>query len=232
MIVEATNATLGITDSRVFHLTINPPATGVQLSPATLPLASPGVPYNQTITATGGGGTTTLSYSFYSGTATALANLGLTITQPQSNTLVISGTPTNTTLIGANGNGPLAITVTATNSAGTQSVQYPINVFYTPQQISQAYGMNMITLSGGIIGTGAGQTVAIIGDGDAVNLAGTSDPNFNNSDLHQFDLAFHLPDRPSFTKLNEFGGTDLPRTASTLNNGGTDWITRGDPGRR
>ena len=101
--------------------------------------------------------------------------------------------------------------MTAKDTAGdTATVQYPISVFYTPQQISQAYGLNMITLSGGITGTGAGQTVAIIDDGDAPNLVSTSDPNFANSDLHQFDLAFGLPDPPSFTKLNEFGGTDLP----------------------
>ena len=112
--------------------------------------------------------------------------------------------------------GPLAITVTAKDSAGdTATVQYPINVFYTPQQISQAYGLNMITLSGGITGTGAGQTIAIIENGDAPNLVSTSDPNFANSDLHQFDLAFGLPDPLSFTKVNEFGGTDLPPVVGT-----------------
>ena len=101
--------------------------------------------------------------------------------------------------------------MTATDSAGdTATVQYPISVFFTPQQISQAYGLNGITLSGGITGTGAGQTVAIVDTGDAPNLVSTTDPNFANSDLHQFDLAFGLPDPPSFTKVNEFGGTDLP----------------------
>ena len=68
LIIQATGATNGITDSRVFHLTITPPASGLQLGPATLPLASPGVAYSQQITATGGTGTITLTYSFSDGT--------------------------------------------------------------------------------------------------------------------------------------------------------------------
>ena len=35
-------------------------------------------------------------------------------------------------------------------------------------------------------------------------------PNFATSDLHQFDLAFGLPDPPSFQKLDENGGTNYP----------------------
>src|SRR5262249_18130751 len=31
------------------------------------------------------------------------------------------------------------------------------------------------------------------------------DPNFVNSDLHQFDVHFGLPDPPSFTKVNQSG---------------------------
>ncbi len=49
-------------------------------------------------------------------------------------------------------------------------------------------------------GTGAGTTIAIV---DAYD-----DPNIAN-DLHQFDVAFGLPD-PTFTKENETGGTTLP----------------------
>ncbi len=137
--------------------------------------------------------------------------MGLNLTQ-QSNVITISGTPTATNAFAA----PLTLTVTARDSVGdTATVQYPISVFYTPQQISEAYGLNMITLSGGITGTGAGQTVAIIEDGDAPNFVSTSDPNFANSDLHEFDLALGLPDPPSFTKVNEFGGTDLPPVSAS-----------------
>src|SRR5262249_54963855 len=205
----AQSASTGITDSRVFHLTVGPDTSGLQLGPATLPLASPNVPYSQQITASGGNGTTTLSFSFQNGTLSTLSGLGLSISQPQPNELVISGTPGRTSTLPGTA-GPLTLTVTATDSLNhTTTVDYPINIYYTPQQISQAYGLNMITLSGGISGTGAGQTVAIVTNGDAPNLVSTSDPNFANSDLHQFDLALGLPDPPSFSKLNEFGGNDL-----------------------
>ncbi len=72
---------------------------------------------------------------------------------------------------------------------------------YTPAQIRQAYGFNKITFDGGTVtGNGAGTTIAIV---DAYD-----DPNIAN-DLHQFDLAFGLPD-PVFTKVNETGGSALP----------------------
>lgn len=214
LIIQAASATNGITDSRVFHLTVGASTSGLQLGPATLPLASPDVPYRQQIAASGGNGATTLSYSFQNGTLSTLTGLGLSISQPQPNELVVSGTPIRTsTLPGASG--PLTLSVTATDSLNhTTTVQYPIDIYYTPQQISEAYGLNMITLSGGVSGTGAGQTVAIVTTGDAPNLVSTNDPNFGNSDLHQFDVAFGLPDPPAFTKLNEYGGNDLPPTGS------------------
>src|SRR5207302_1023727 len=37
----------------------------------------------------------------------------------------------------------------------------------------------------------------------------STDPNFVNSDLHQFDLQFNLPD-PVFTKMDQNGGTAYP----------------------
>jgi hypothetical protein len=68
-----------------------------------------------------------------------------------------------------------------------------------PTQVRTAYGLS------GISGSGAGQTIAII---DAYD-----DPNIV-SDLASFDAYFNLPAPPSFTKLNEQGGTSLPSTDS------------------
>ncbi|MBI3860588.1 MAG: S53 family peptidase [Planctomycetia bacterium] len=72
---------------------------------------------------------------------------------------------------------------------------------YTPAQIRHAYGFDQITF-GGIPGDGAGTTIAIVNAYD--------DPNIAN-DLHQFDLAYGLPDPPSFIKINQNGSTtNLP----------------------
>src|SRR5215475_6254922 len=69
----------------------------------------------------------------------------------------------------------------------------------TPAQIRHAYGFDRIAF-GGVPGDGRGTTIAIV---DAFD-----DPNIAN-DLHQFDLAFGLPD-PVFTKVNQNGGTAMP----------------------
>jgi subtilase family serine protease len=71
---------------------------------------------------------------------------------------------------------------------------------YSPSQIKQAYGINQISFNG-VAGDGSGTTIAIV---DAYD-----DPTMAN-DLHQFDVAFGLPD-PTFTKINEFGTSSLPR---------------------
>lgn len=72
----------------------------------------------------------------------------------------------------------------------------------TPQQLRRAYGVDAINF-GDIAGDGAGQTIAIVDAFDDPNAA---------SDLHSFDAAFGLPDAPSFTQLNQDGGTSLPGT--------------------
>lgn len=56
----------------------------------------------------------------------------------------------------------------------------------TPQQIQTTYGINSIML-GGVTGTGAGQTIAIIDAYDDPALVSSTDPNFSNSDLYKFD---------------------------------------------
>ena len=80
---------------------------------------------------------------------------------------------------------------------------------YTPAQVRAAYGFDKIAFDNGTVtGDGSGTTIAII---DAYD-----DPNISN-DLHQFDLAFGLPD-PVLTKVNQSGGTAMPATNSS-------WIT-------
>jgi hypothetical protein len=75
---------------------------------------------------------------------------------------------------------------------------------YTPTQVRHAYGFDQVSF-GGVAGDGRGQTIAIV---DAYN-----DPSIAN-DLHQFDLAFGLPD-PAFTRVNQSGGGQLPPASAT-----------------
>jgi subtilase family serine protease len=77
----------------------------------------------------------------------------------------------------------------------------------TPTQIRHAYGFDQISFSGGTVaGDGSGTTIAIV---DAFN-----DPNIA-SDLHAFDLALGLPDPPSFSQVNQSGGTSLPSPSTS-----------------
>ncbi len=83
---------------------------------------------------------------------------------------------------------------------------------YTPQQIRTSYGINDIRF-GSITGDGTGQTIAIVDAYDDPGLVDSAASNFSTSDLAEFDQAFGLPDPPSFTKLNQYGGTTgLPGT--------------------
>ena len=77
---------------------------------------------------------------------------------------------------------------------------------YSPAQIIGAYG---------IVGDGAGQTIAVTDAGDYSGLVNSTDPNFNSSALHVFDQQFGLPDPPSFMKYNQNGQTSpLPSPQS------------------
>ena len=69
---------------------------------------------------------------------------------------------------------------------------------YSPAQIIGAYG---------IVGNGAGQTIAVVDAGDYTGFVNSTDPNFDSSALHVFDQEFGLPDPPSFTKYNQSGQT-------------------------
>ncbi len=80
---------------------------------------------------------------------------------------------------------------------------------FTPSQIKGAYSINSVEF-GSTSGDGTGQTVAIISAYDDPQLVDSTDPNFDTSDLHLFDEYFGLPDPPSFTKVDQTGGTDYP----------------------
>jgi len=73
---------------------------------------------------------------------------------------------------------------------------------FSPSQIRQAYGFNQITFNNGTVkGDGSGQTIAIIDGYDQPNIA---------SDLATFDATYGLPAPPSFTKVDQNGGTNYP----------------------
>jgi hypothetical protein len=142
------------------------PTSPISLSPTILPAGTVGLSYegyNQSassyyITATGGGG-------IYTYSATGLSALGISLS-PSSG--LLSGKPQMA--------GTFAFTVTANDGGLTTSQQYSLTILpkasapspdrYSPQQIRQAYGINDIILSGGILGDGAGQTIAILDSGD------------------------------------------------------------------
>src|SRR5262249_58239527 len=67
----------------------------------------------------------------------------------------------------------------------------PGPVGLTPSQIRHAYGFDQINF-GGTAGDGTGETIAIVDAFDDPRFVSSSDPNFANSDLHRFDVAFGL----------------------------------------
>jgi subtilase family serine protease len=80
---------------------------------------------------------------------------------------------------------------------------------YTPAQIANAYGLNDVSLNG------AGETIAIVDAYDDPDLVDSTAPNFDSSELHQFDVEFGLPDPPSFTKVGQTGGAPPTATDSS-----------------
>ncbi len=74
---------------------------------------------------------------------------------------------------------------------------------------------------------GAGQTIAIVDAYDNPKFVSSSDPNYASSDLHYFNAYHGLPDfgspgGPTFTKLDQHGGSSYPRRNSP---GSVNWET-------
>jgi hypothetical protein len=77
----------------------------------------------------------------------------------------------------------------------------------SPSQVRHAYGFDQITFSNGAVkGDGSGQTIAIVDAYDQPNLA---------SNLATFDATYGIAAPPSFTKLNESGGSALPAASAS-----------------
>jgi hypothetical protein len=76
---------------------------------------------------------------------------------------------------------------------------------FTPIQIRHAYGFDRVGFEDAahplITGDGAGQTIGIVDAFDDPNIA---------SNLATFDATYGLPDPPSFSKVNQTGGTTYP----------------------
>jgi hypothetical protein len=82
---------------------------------------------------------------------------------------------------------------------------------FTPAEIRHFYGVDDVSFNG-VTGDGSGETIAIVDAYNQPDLVDSTDPSFDTSDLHMFDELFDLPDPPSFTKVDEYGGTDVPTT--------------------
>ncbi|HET6328653.1 MAG TPA: hypothetical protein VFG04_28475 [Planctomycetaceae bacterium] len=83
---------------------------------------------------------------------------------------------------------------------------------YNPQQMQTAYGVNQIRFNG-IVGNGAGQTIAIVDAFDDPNIIKDTATFNTQFGLQQFNVA----GGPTFRVLNENGGTTPPSTK------GQDW---------
>jgi len=97
--VTFTDTESGCTANITYTLAV----TGLTITPATLPTATPGLPYNETLTASGG----TAPYTF---TLSGSLPAGLTFTQTTPTTATITGTPATV--------GCSTVTVTVTDANG------------------------------------------------------------------------------------------------------------------
>ena len=104
---------------------------------------------------------------------------------------------------------------------------------YTPQQVIQAYGLNKIILGGGVIGTGAGQTVLIYEQQPGSNFSSSTDQtNYDKSDLYTFDNLFGLeqfgdgstPGQPIFLQLNLNGSNTTVSGSNGEETQDIEWV--------
>ena len=94
--------------------------------------------------------------------------------------------------------------------SGVHTLQFTGPFGYSPQQLNQAYETTAgITLAGGIVGTGAGQTIAIVDPGDNpafLNFTGGAGVGA----LAYYDSFWGIQDPPSFQKYDGENGAKLP----------------------
>ena len=103
---------------------------------------------------------------------------------------------------------PPIIAVSASPPGGYQ----PANATppFTPAQIQQAYGIGLIQ-AGSIAGDGSGQTIAIVDAYHYPNALATLNTFSSTCGLPQFNAT----GGPTFTQLDQNGGTNYPATNST-----------------
>jgi subtilase family serine protease len=82
---------------------------------------------------------------------------------------------------------------------------------FTPSVIRHFYGVDNIYFNG-VVGNGAGQTIAVIDAFHDPKFSATGSSDFGSSDLHVFDYDFGLPDPPSFKQIPEAGYSAVPTT--------------------
>ena len=96
--------------------------------------------------------------------------------------------------------------------------QFTGPIGYNPQQLQQAYGVNLIKYGPtNIPGDGAGQTITIIDWGDDSSFQPTTSSSYVGSALQVFDKTFNLPDPPSFQIFTQNGA--VGRTNTNLGTG-------------
>jgi subtilase family serine protease len=81
---------------------------------------------------------------------------------------------------------------------------------YDPQQMTTAYGVNLISFNG-IVGNGAGQTIAIVDAYNDPNIVSDTATFNSNFGLQQFNVT----GGPTLQVLNQTGGTTLPMNTNT-----------------
>ncbi len=86
---------------------------------------------------------------------------------------------------------------------GSSPSASPGSAAVSPQQIRHAYGLDQLSQN-------AGGVIAIIVAYDDPKIVSSTSSGFSASDLHQFDLAFGLPDPPSITKIVQDGTANYP----------------------
>jgi hypothetical protein len=139
----------------------------------------------------------TYTYSIYGLDGTSGPALKVSWTSG-SNHVFITGTPT---FSAAGQSYPLFLSLKFRDQT---KHNFNFSFGYSPQEIESAYDF-------GNVGNGAGQTIVILESGRIPNLVSSTDPNFANSDLNQFDQifpglnTFNQPGGPVFLKVNTTG---------------------------
>ena len=140
-----------------------------------------------------------------------LSNVTVPITKPGSGAPIYIPAADQTKVT------PIIVGPAVASPFGTNPDQSVGPIGYIPQQLQQAYGVNLISYGTGVAGNGAGQTIAIIDWGDNASFQPTTSATYNGSALQVFDQTFGLADPPSFQIFRQNG--NIGRTNTNLGSG-------------